>query len=410
MMKASPLFQRIFIGMVVIGTTCVVAQDWPQWRGPNRDGKGVQFNTPEQWPTELNQKWRVTVGFGDATPALVGDKLIVFARQGEEEVILGLNANTGQELWKESYPAVRPTGGPGRHPGPRSSCAVAQGKVIALGVGGTLSCLDAANGTLLWRKDPFPKIVPSFFTSVSPIVVDGMVITHLGGKGNGAIIAYDLATGDEKWRWAGEGPEYGSPVLLTVGGIQQIVTPTEQHIVGVGIADGKLLWQYPFPPQSRAYNSVTPIVDGETVIISGAKRGTRALKIVKQGDVFSANEVWNNPDIATQYNTPVLRDGLLFGLTESNKLFCLNAKTGKTTWTDTATRGSRSFGAIVSTDACLFLLTNASELIAFKPDGEAYSEIAHYSIAETQTIAHPVITGKRIYIKAEETLTLWTIE
>ena len=404
---------RSIVGVVFVlqaVTGGVFAQDWPQWRGPNRDGKGVHFNVPEKWPIELNQKWSITVGFGDATPALVGDKLYVFARQGEEEVILGLNANTGKELWKDTYPAVRPTGGPGRHPGPRSSCAVAQGKVVTLGVGGILSCLDTTDGTLVWRKNPFPEIVPSFFTSVSPIIVDGMVITHLGGKGNGAIIAYDLATGDEKWRWAGEGPEYGSPVLLTVGGTQQIVTPTEQHIVGVGVADGKLLWQYPFPPESRAYNSVTPIVDGDTVIISGAKRGTRALKIEKQAADFSYREVWNNPDIATQYNTPVLVDGLLFGLTDRNKLFCIDAKTGNATWTDATTRGDGSFGAIVSTGSCLFLLTNASELTVFKPDGKAYSEIAHYKVAETATIAHPVIAGKRIFIKDQETLTLWTIE
>ena len=120
---------RSIVGVVFVlqaVTGGVFAQDWPQWRGPNRDGKGVHFNVPEKWPIELNQKWSITVGFGDATPALVGDKLYVFARQGEEEVILGLNANTGKELWKDTYPAVRPTGGPGRHPGPRSSCAVVQ--------------------------------------------------------------------------------------------------------------------------------------------------------------------------------------------------------------------------------------------------------------------------------------------
>jgi len=132
---------------------------------------------------------------------------------------------------------------------------VADGKVFTIGVGGVLSCLNAATGKLVWRKDPFPKVVPRFFTSMSPIIVDGMVIAHLGGQGNGAIIAYDLATGSEKWRWAGESPEYASPALLTVGSTKQIVTLAERNIVGVGVADGKLLWQLPFAPPRRAYNA-----------------------------------------------------------------------------------------------------------------------------------------------------------
>ncbi len=130
---------------------------------------------------------------------------------------------------------------------------------------------------------------------MSPIIVDGMAIAHLGGQGNGAIIAYDLDTGNEKWKWAVEGPEYASPVLLTVEGTKQIVTLTEKNIVGIGAADGKLLWQLPFAPQRRAYNAATPIVEGQTVIYTGAGRGTKAVKIEKQADRFTAKELWIGP-------------------------------------------------------------------------------------------------------------------
>jgi len=233
--------------------SCVLAQDWPQWRGPNRDGKLSGFTAPQKWPAELTQKWTVTVGSGDASPPLVGDRLYVFARQGEEEVTLCLNAANGKKLWMDKYAAQAVTGAASQHPGPRSSPAVADGKVVTLGVGGIVSCLEATTGKLVWRKDPFPKIVPRFFVPSSPIIVDGMAIAHLGGQGNGAIIGYNLATGDEKWRWADEGPDYGSPVLFTVDGTKQIATPTEKSIVGISVADDKLLWQFPFPPQSRAY-------------------------------------------------------------------------------------------------------------------------------------------------------------
>ena len=409
-MKSTELSKAVIVGCIIlIGAGSVFAQDWPQWRGGNRDGIVSGFDAPGQWPAGLTQKWRVTVGFGDATPALVGGKLYVSARQGDEEVTLCLNAANGEEIWTDKYTAQAVTGAARRHPGPRSSPAVADGKVVTIGVGGVVSCLDAATGSLAWRKDPFPKLVPRFFASFSPIIVDGLAIAHCGGKDNGAIIAFDLADGNEKWRWAGEGPDYGSSVLLTVAGTKQIVSPTEKSVVGISVADGKLLWQFASAPPSRAYNAATPIVKGQTVIYAAKGRGTKALKIEKQGDGFVVKELWSNPDLGTQYNTPVLQDGLIFGLSDSNKLFCINAQTGNTAWADATTRGKSGFGAIVGTGSCLIALTNDSNLIVFKPDGKVYSEIKSYKVAETVTNAHPVIAGGRIFIKDQETLTLWAI-
>lgn len=395
--------------VVLIGATCAVAQDWPQWRGQQRDGKVVGFAAPETWPEAFAQKWKTTVGSGDATPALVGDKLYVFTRQGDDEVTLCLNAGDGSVVWQDKYAADPVTGAAGRHPGPRSSPAVADGKVITLGVTGVLSCLDAASGKLVWRKDPFPNKVPIFFTAMSPIIVDRMAVAQLGEAGDGAMIAYDLASGTEKWRWAAEGPEYASPVLLTVDGTKQLVTLTEKSIVGVGAADGKLLWELPFAPARRAYNAATPIVDGQTVIYTGAGRGTKAVKIEKQGDEFVAKELWNNPDVAPQFNTPVLKDGLLFGLSDRGNLFCLNAADGKTAWTDTAEHG-RGFAAIVDGGSCLLALPSTSELIAFKPSAAKFEQLAAIKIAETDTYAHPVLAGNRIFVKDAEAVTLYTIE
>ena len=410
-MKNTNQSRTVMVGCVVLLiASCVFAQDWPQWRGPNRDGKVSGFKAPQEWPKELTQKWKVTVGSGDATPALVGNKLYVFTRQGDDEVILCLDARSGSELWKSKYAAQAVTGAAARHPGPRSSPTVVDGKVLTVGVGGVLSCLDAATGKLVWRKDPFPKVVPRFFTAMSPIVVDGMAITHLGGQGNGAIIAYDLATGDEKWRWADEGPEYASPALLTVAGTKQIVTLAEKSIVAVGVADGKLLWQLPFAPAGRAYNAATPIVDGQTVIYTGAGRGAKAVRIEKQGDTFVAKELWSNPELAPQFNTPVLKDGLLFGLSNRGNLYGINARTGQTAWTDETSRGRGGFAAILDVGSCLMALPSSSELIMYKPGDSGYSELAKIKVAEAPTYAHPVISGNRVFVKDQESVTLWTIE
>jgi len=409
MENASRRIGAIVGSVVLLCAAPIFAQDWPQWRGANRDGKVTGFTAPQTWPKALTEKWRTKVGPGDSTPALVGDKLYVFARQGGDEVTLCLGARDGKELWRDKYAAQAVTGAPARHPGPRSSPAVAAGKVVTLGVGGVLSCLDAATGKLVWRKDPFPKVVPMFFTAMSPIIVDGVAIAHLGGRGKGAIIAYDLATGDEKWRWGGEGPEYASPALLTVAGTKQIVTLAEKSIVGVGVADGKLLWRLPFVPQMRAYNAATPIVDGQTVIYTGAKRGTKAVKIEKKGVGFAAKELWSNPQVAPQFNTPVLKDGLLFGFSARGNLFCINAQNGKTAWIGTA-RHRGSFAAILDAGSVILALPSTSELIAYKPSGKQYEELARIKVANTPTYAHPVIAGNRVFVRDRDTVTMLAFE
>lgn len=399
---------RIAVACCVTGFASIAfAQDWPQWRGPARDGKPAGFEAPATWPKQLATKWKVKVGQGDAGPALVGSNLYVFARDGADEVTLCLEAATGKEIWRDKYAAAPATGPAGRHPGPRSTPAVAEGKVVTLGVGGVLSCLNAADGKLVWRNDKY-KSVPQFFTSMSPIIADGLAIAHLGGQGNAALAAFDLATGEPKWTWTGDAPAYASPVLLTADGVKQVVSLTDKLIVGISAADGKLLWQAPFAPQRRAYNAATPIVDGQTVIYTGAARGTKAVKIAKQGDAFAATELWSNPDLAPQYNSPVLEKGLLFGVSDRGNLFCLDAKSGKTAWTDSTKLSA--FCSTVDAGPAILALPESGDMVVFKADGSAFSELARYKVADSAVYAHPVVSGKRIFVKDAESVTLWSVD
>jgi outer membrane protein assembly factor BamB len=392
--------------VIAMAAVQVLAQDWPQWLGPNRDGKVADFTPPATWPKELTQKWKVTVGSGDATPALVGDKLYVFSRVGSDEVISCLEADSGKKVWEQKYSAQAVTGAASSHPGPRSSPLVADGKVVTLGVGGMVSCLDAASGKIVWQNKAFVGKVPRFFTSMSPLVVDGMVVLQLGGS-DGTFIAFDLATGSEKWKWAGDGAAYGSPVVMTVDGTKVIVSQTDKRMVALGAADGKLLWSVAFAPAGMGYNAITPIVDGQTLIYSGQGRGTKAVKFEKKGDAMTATQVWGS-SLGAQFASLVLKEGLLFGLSDKGLFFCLDAKTGKTYWTDSTNRGT--YGTLLDAGPVIIALTSKSQISVFQPTQKAYTQVAQIKVADKATYAAPVVSGKRLFVKDADSLALLALE
>jgi outer membrane protein assembly factor BamB len=420
---------------LTVGASCASGQDWPQWLGANRDGQAAGFTAPATWPKELASKWKVTVGEGDAGPVLVGDKLYAFGRQDGNEVTRCLDAASGKELWTDKYESQAISGpDANQHAGPRSAPAVANGKVLTVGVRGTVSCLDAASGKMLWRKDDFPGAWPRFHVSMSPIIVDGLAIVQLGKPGEGATVAYDLASGEQKWKTTGDGPAYASPVLVTVDGTKLIVEQTDKSVVALAVATGKQLWETPFAPQGMAYNASTPIVDGSTVIYCGSSRGATAVKFEKQGDGVTAKELWKSPDNSVQFNTPILKNGFIYGLSARNDFFCVNAQDGKTAWTAPFTppaaggeaaagggmgggRGGRGgggrgggYGSLVDAGSVLFALTPASQLVVFEPGEKAFKELARIKVADSATYAYPIVAGNRIFIKDQNSVTLYTVQ
>ncbi len=405
-MKCATAWMTVLV--FALSANFVLAQDWPQWRGQNRDGKATGFTAPASWPEELAQSWQVNVGDGVATPALVGDRMYVFARQGDDEVTLCLDANTGEEIWRDAY-EVQGADGPARgFAGPRSSPVVANGKVCNFGVRGTVSCLDADTGAVIWRIDEDGEF-PRFYTSSSPMIVGDLLICQLGGEEAGSIVAYDLNNGEVKWNWAGDGTSYASPMVLELDGQNVIIAETAEKIVALNAATGEAGWEMDYVPEGRGgYNAVTPIYNGQLLIFSGSNRGTKALKLEKDGAGISATEVWANEDNSVVYNSPILKDGLVFGLTSRDSLFCIDAESGETMWTQEF-RGRRGYGSIVDAGDVLFAITPNSELLVYNPKSE-FEEIARYQVSEGRTYAYPVIAGKRIYIKDDENLTMFTIE
>jgi outer membrane protein assembly factor BamB len=429
--------------VVLLSASWGSTQDWPQWRGVNRDARATGFQAPASWPKELAKKWQVKVGDGVATPALVGDRLYVFAREGGDEVTRCLDAASGKELWQDKYEAQDAAGAAARFPvpGPRCSPTVADGKVLTLGTRGTISCLDATTGKKIWRKDDFHSW-PMFFVSSSPLVVDGLCIAQLGGRNGGAIVAYDMATGNQKWKAASDSPAYASPVAMTVDDMKLIVAQTTGKMVAVDAASGKLVWETPFAVQGRGYNAVTPIIDGQTLIYAGSGRGITAVKFAKEGGSVVAKELWKNKDKSVIFDTPVLKDGLLYGITQTNEFFCVDARDGHTMWSapgvQASTRppagggggdggrggrgaggsggrggrggggGGDGYGSVVDGGSVLVALTPSTQLVVFEPNAKEFKQIAKYKVANSPTYSYPVLSGNRIFVKDRDALTLWT--
>ena len=227
---------------------------------------------------------------------------------------------SGKEIWRAAYPApyaVNPAAW-SHGPGPKSTPAIAGGRVFTLGIGGILSAFDLATGKLLWRV-PAPAVLPEYGTATSPLVdpSDGTsVIVHVGGHDNGALTSFDAATGKPRWQWKGDGPGYGSPIIATFGGVRQVIAQTQKLLVGLDASNGTLLWQLPFTTDFDQ-NAFTPIVFQDLLINGGIDQPLTAIRPKLDGGKWIAETVWTNPQTPMFMSSPVLIGGTIYGLTHA---------------------------------------------------------------------------------------------
>lgn len=385
------------------------AADWPQWRGAQRDGRSPELQR-DTWPETLSTAWSVRVGEGHASPVVVGERVYLFSREGDDEVVRALELATGDEVWREAYSApyeLNPAAA-GHGKGPKGTPAVQDGRVCTLGISGILSCFEAADGRRLWQKEfssQFSQTSPLFGTAMSPVIDGDHVIAHVGGPGDGALTAFDVKTGEVAWAWTGDGPGYSSPLVADMAGQRQVITFSESFLVGVSADDGSFLWKRPFTT-SYVQNSVTPIVDGDTVIYSGLDHPVKAIRVSKGTSGWTTEDVWENEAVASYMSTPVLTDGRIFGFSHRKRgqFFALDRATGETLWLSGGRQGDNA--AVITGGGALYLLTTGSDLIVAPQGGETFSPVRTWSVAETPTWAHPVVMDDGVLVKDEETLAL----
>jgi len=385
------------------------ALDWPQWRGPNRDGSLASFAEPKNWPENLTRQWKIEIGTGYATPIVVGNRVYAFTRQEENEVMRALDAANGKIVWETSYPApFQMNNSTSRHgPGPKSTPTFANGRLFTLGMSGKVTAFDAATGKQIWQK-PSPPVEPTFHTAQSALVDRGNVILHVGGNNQGALTAFDQATGAVKWAWDGDGPGYGSPILAEFGGTRQVIVFSQQNLIGVDVANGQLLWKVPFVARSVT-NSITPLVYGDTVIVSGQGKPLTAYRISKRDGQWAAEMAWENDQLQMSFANPVLVKDAVFSLSplNSGQFFWADAKTGATLWRSAPRQAGNA--AIIKTSDYLFVLKDDATLVVAKSTPGGFEPLKTYTVADSATWPAPVISGNRFFVKDLTTLALWTL-
>ncbi len=388
------------------------AQDWPQWRGPKRDGWAIGAKLPAEWPKgELSTVWRVPLSEGYSAPVLVSGKLYTLSREGEREFVICLDAATGKQLWKVGYaaPYKMNDAATGHGPGPKSTTTVAGGRVYAFGISSILSCLDVSTGKLVWQHDlkiEYQAEPAEFGTAGSPLVDGELVIVPVGGKQGGSVMAFAKKDGRLVWKAVpGEKPSFASPIAADLGGVRQILTFTQNHFVGLDARTGKLLWKYPFKtPYDQ--NTVTPVIVDDLVIASGVGKFAFALRVEKSGDGVKMSEAWTNRDMRVYMSSPVVVGDHLYSHAGDNRFVCVNWKTGKTAWT------GGEFGdycsVVVAGDRLLVLDTDG-ELFVIKADPTAYREVGHSKLVDSPTWSHLTLVGSRIYVRDRQQLTCFDL-
>lgn len=400
----------ILVFLLPASAASLIAQDWNQWRGPDRSGVGV-FKPPAAWPERPTQVWRVQVGAGHASPIVVLRTVYQFARQGEQEVVTAHDLQTGKQLWRQAYEApyqMNPAA-TGHGEGPKSTPIAHGGHLYTFGIGGVLTAWHLAGGRLVWQKDfrkEFASTSPDFGVAMSPAVASNLLIVHAGGDQNGALLGIEAATGNVKWTWKGDGPAYASPVVATIAGTAQVVTQSQRRLVGVALGDGRLLWEIPF---TTAYdqNIVTPVISGDVVVFSGLSRPLTAIRVSSQGGNWTTSEVWKNEELPMYMSSPVLADGRLYGLTHRSRgqFFCADLGTGRTLWVTRGREGENA--ALIRAGDLLMATTTEGELVIAQASPKEFAPIRRYTIAESPVWAHPVPAVDGVLVKDLEHLTYW---
>lgn len=402
------MYRVVAIAWAAFALSSPARADWPQWRGPSRDGTAA--DPPKEWPAELKKAWTLEVGEGHSGPVVAGGRVFTLTRVGAEEVVRATGLADGAEVWVKRYAAsAELDGAVGWHgQTPKSTPCVTDGRVYTYGISGVLVCWDAATGKELWKKTfekRFPKAWPLYGVATSPIVHDGKLIVWAGGPGKGALLAFDAKTGAEKWALAADGPSYASPVVAKLAGVEQLVTQSQSYLIGVDPKAGKELWRHKFTT-GYDQNSVTPLVVGDLVINSGYEKSLQAFELKPAGAGFKPAEKWDVREHPLYMSSAVTAGGRLFGLSMAGggTVFAADPADGEVKWK----KGNQGqYAAFAVSGEHLLVQTDDGKLRVLKTTADRYEPVREYAVGDGPLWAHMAVDGGTVVVKDKKNLICW---
>lgn len=391
---------------ILVFLPCLIAADWPQLLGPNRDGHSPETGLLRTWPKDgPTVVWKKDAGRGWAGPAVAGERLILFHRVGDEEVVECLEPATGKQTWKSAY-RTRYVDDFNFDDGPRATPLIAEHRVFTLGADGDLRAWDLESGKAMWDRNIIKeyRVPKGFFgAATSPILADGKLLINVGVKG-ASVVAFDPASGKEIWKAGDDGVSYSSPVVGKFGGEELAIFFTRQGLLALVPKTGEMRYQYPWRPRINAsVNAATPIVADNRVYLSCSYSTGAVVLEAKKGKL---EEVWQGDNIiSNHYNTPVLVKGFLYGIDGRQEggqaqLRCVDWNTGKVKWSKEA------FGcaALIAADGLLIACPENGDVVLIEPSSDSYKELARASVLGSPVRALPALSGGRLFVRGGKKL------
>ena len=418
--------------LFVILVPCISrADEWPQWRGPTRDGVWKEDGIVESFPAErleggkLKRRWEVAVDSGYNGPSVAAGRVFVMDRKlkpKQTERVLAFAADSGKPLWTFEYDCVY--SGISYEAGPRASVSIVDGLAYALGTMGHLHCLSAATGDVVWKKDLLAEYkirMPIWGIAAAPLVEGDSIFVHIGGE-NACVVAFDRRTGKELWKALDDKASYAAPILIQQAGKPVLVCWTGDNVVGLNPADGSVYWKHPLKPTRMVIGIATPVVEKNRLFVTSFYDGSLMLRL--KVDTQAVEEIWRRlgPDerqtdaLHSIISTPYLEGDHVYGVDSYGELRCLAAETGDRIWEDrTATPRERwSNIHMVKHGDRMWMFNERGELVIGTLSPEKFTEISRAKLISPTRAqlprrdgvcwSHPAYAYKHVFARNDEQL------
>jgi outer membrane protein assembly factor BamB len=391
---------------ILLFTRSLLAEDWPQFLGPGRDGHYTASDIADSWPkTGLPILWKKEVGQGFSSPVVSGDRLILFHRVGNQEKVECLDAKTGRGLWSFDYP-TNYRDDFGFDEGPRATPTIDSGRVYTFGAEGMLHCLDFAAGKKIWSIDTHQKfsVAKGFFGAAgSPLIEGKAILLNVGGSSKAGLVGFDKETGSVLWTATNDEASYSSPVAATMDGARQVFFFTRNGLTDVDPVTGRVQFQFPWRARIRAsVNAAVPLVIGNWIFLSASYETGAVLLEVTGSHV---KKLWSSDEaLSNHYATSIHYEGYLYGFHGRQEygpsLRCIELKTGKVQWSQEGFKA----GTITLAGKSLLVLRENGELLLAPASPKEFHPAARAQLLPATVRSYPALANGCLYARNEKTL------